>query len=195
MEKNINNFIFSINGLMTKFDDVENQNDIAYEKLSSLISSIHSYNDDAEVYFLIDEINENDNKNCQKEKIKKFLKFFKIKIKENNINFLYVNVDSNSKDDQFILDDIANTNNKNSFKNIDTAIICSDYDFGETTYLEYYYTIFIYSKSNAYNNGKVNLKDIEKFSNILFEIDDEDMNIDNIDYDFISFLESNNIDD
>lgn len=195
MEKNINNFIFSINGLISKFDDSESQNDIAYEKLSLLISSINQYNSEAELYFLIDNIDENDeNKNTQKEKIKKFLKFFKIKIKENNINFLYVNVNSNN-DDKFILEDIADTNNKNSFKNIDTIIICSDYDFGETTYLEYYYTMFIYSKSNSYNNGKIGLKEIEKFSNKLFEIDEEDIDIDNLNYDFISFLESNNIDD
>lgn len=200
MDKNINNIIFSINNLMLKFNDSQNHNDATFEKLANFISSVNENDDETHIYFLINNeminepVQENEDKTlpisfCYKENIKEFLRKYKIKIKENNIKFIVKKLPENLETDvDTCLSDIASISGSNEILIDNTIIMYSDYQIGEVTFLDGYFSVFI--NSSLLSDDDVNQKEIQKISNKIIDLDKEDLTIDSISYDFISFLDN-----
>lgn len=200
MDKNINNIIFSINNLMLKFIDSQNHSDTTFEKLANFISSVNENDNETHIYFLINNELNNENSQetsdktipisfCFKENIKDFLRKYKIKIKENNIKFIVKKLPENLETDvDTCLSDIASISESNEILIDNTIIMFSDYQIGEVAFLDGYFSIFI--NSSLLSDDDLSEKEIQKISNKIIDIDEDDLTIDSISYDFISFLDT-----
>lgn len=195
MDKNINNIIFRIPNIMSKFVDSNNKYDDTFEKLANFILSINENDKDTNIYFTIEQDSldqsgqtSNNNHCFQKEHLKNFFRNYKIKMKENNIKFVL----NKTGPDQVLdvdasIDDMVYIEDEQDISTDNTIVIFSDLKFGEIAFLDDFFCIAIYSEILMDN---IDIKDFQKISNKIINLNDEELTLDSLNYDFLTFIES-----
>lgn len=195
MDKNINNIIFGIPSIMSEFVMTNNKHDDTFESLAKFILSINENDKDTNIYFIVDQVEKSDSNNnsldennCQRNNIKDFLKNYKIKIRENNIKFVLKKTSSNQVlDVDASIDDVVYIEDEQDISPDNTVVIFSDSKFGEVAFLDDFFCVAICSDTLKIN---FDLKEFQKISNKIINLSKEEITLDSLNYDFLTFNES-----
>lgn len=186
MQKKLSNYIFAISNIIDLYKKEDNREDIVFERLAHFLTSINSFSNDANIYFLLNFNTESSLGDSQLNLSKKFLKQYNINLEENKIFFIFRK--NNQINNDFSLEEIIDGIDGFDLLKENSVILFSDLEMGEFAFINGFFSIFL--ECGIIKNEEKYSKDFEKVINLI----DGEINIDSVNYDFISFLETNNDD-